>query len=351
MVVVGRYDQSIKRLMQTRIQHLGQAYIRTSFAGYILCIFLFFAAIPLVYRVVKKQLIHINEQVRHSFASRAILRAFALATIWSPIEVFIAITLGFTGVGFGQLLPWLLLFSISLLLLDWFLGVVRYRSVRVEQRGDVTMQPRDWKRIVALVVGLTLLILLNLGVQQVTGIPFFAAMTLSIVPFAACWAWVSGRFASFIRYCRLRWTSQTLGLQNFMLLFLSLGFFNESLTASSWFSYLQSPVTMLAQFPLMLFLILQLSSLVLTFVGIHPLVTIGIQGVLIQPLLTELNPLSLAIVLLTANLATDAAGTFNTTVTMMSDLTRNNPYRITGWNLGFALLYGGIGVALALLLL
>ncbi|MDR6227477.1 hypothetical protein [Desmospora profundinema] len=113
----------------------------------------------------------------------------------------------------------------------------------------------------------------------------------------------------------------------------------------------QGSVLWLVESPLILFVMIQASSLVLTFVGVHPLVTIGVQGVLIQPLLTELNPLSVAIVLLTANLATDAAGTYNTTVTMMNDLTRTNPYRITWWNLRFTLIYGGVGILLAIRLL
>ncbi|RSL34925.1 hypothetical protein D7Z54_03600 [Salibacterium salarium] len=83
----------------------------------------------------------------------------------------------------------------------------------------------------------------------------------------------------------------------------------------------------------------------------HPLVMISMQGLFVESFLQDVNPVNIAIVMVTATLANDAAGTFNVPITMMSQYTKRNPYQLTWWNLPFALMFGGTGVALAYVLL
>ena len=84
----------------------------------------------------------------------------------------------------------------------------------------------------------------------------------------------------------------------------------------------------------------------MTFLGISTLVTLSLVGVFIQPFLDSLSPLSMAIVLVTSSVAPDVAGPYNTTVILLSERLGLSPYRISRWNWGFSLVFGGAGVGI-----
>ncbi|SFF92871.1 hypothetical protein SAMN05216353_11445 [Halobacillus alkaliphilus] len=353
LMIVGKYDEELQNLLQLRTKHLGQLYYRSSLISYILCLFVFFSAITIVQGVVKKSAQKISESRLDPFSSQSILRAFALANVWSPIEIFIALTVTITGVAYFDLLPWALLFSISLLLIDWFIGWFTYRKESYEApESSSEISVRQLVGKISYLLGmLFLFIFLAFGVQKLLNVTYFNAVILFILPFTLLWALTIKQLKEFMSYNKKTWVPQVNGLQNLMLLFISLGFFSEMFEQTTMINVIQTPLLQLSSLPLLLFIAIQLVSLLFSLIGIHPLVTISLMGTLIQPLLNELNPLSLAIVLLTSTLASDAAGTFNTTVTIMSQLTGRNPYRITKWNIGFAIWFGTAGTMLGWLLL
>ncbi len=353
LMVVGKYDEELQNLLQLRTKHLGQLYYRSSLITYILCLFVFFSAISIVQGVVKNSAQKISESRLEPFSSQSILRSFALANVWSPIEIFIALTVTITGVAYFELLPWALFFSISLLLIDWCIGWFTYRKEVYE--APETSSDISGSRLVGkvsyLLGMLFLFIFLAFGIQKLLSITYFNAVILFILPFTLLWALTIKQLKEFMSYNKKNWVPQVNGLQNLMLLFISLGFFSEMFEQTKMINMIQTPLLQVSSLPLLLFIAIQLVSLLFSLIGIHPLVTISLMGTLIQPLLTELNPLSLAIVLLTSTLASDAAGPFNTTVTIMSQLTGRNPYRITKWNIGFAIWFGTAGSLLGWLLL
>ncbi|ASF38398.1 hypothetical protein CEH05_04405 [Halobacillus halophilus] len=353
LMVVGKYDEELQNLLQLRTKHLGQLYYRSSLIAYILCLFVFFSAITIVQGVVKDSAQKLSKSRLDPFSSQSILRSFALANVWSPIEIFIALTVTITGVAYFELLPWALFFSISLLLIDWCIGWFTYRQKIYEapETSSETSGSQLMGKVSYLLGMLFLFIFLAFGVQKLLSITYFNAVILLILPFTLLWALTIKQLKEFISYNKKTWVPQVNGLQNLMLLFISLGFFSEMFEQTTMINMIQTPLLQLSSLPLLLFIAIQLVSLLFSLIGIHPLVTISLMGTLIQPLLTELNPLSLAIVLLTSTLASDAAGTFNTTVTIMSQLTGRNPYRITKWNIGFAIWFGTAGSLLGWMLL
>ncbi|WP_408008342.1 hypothetical protein ACJROX_27370 [Pseudalkalibacillus sp. A8] len=350
LIIVGRYDRSILSLLRVNVRDARQLYVRTSILTYVLCLFIFLSAVPAAYRTVKSLRIDQNIEFINRFASKAILRTFASATVWSPVEVFIAVTVTATQVSYFDMLPWLIVFSIVMLAVDWVTNSKMKRISIDFTHGEV--QRMKYQPMFVLFGALFLFISIGYMLSKGFHIDFFDAVILCIVPFSLVWSLLIGRFRSFLTYNYLAWPRHIASMQNFMILFLSIGFFGSMLQETDLIPEAQQ--ALLGGFttvPLVLFLILQMVSLLAAMIGIHPLVTLSLMGMFIQPLLDTLNPLSLAIVLLTSNLANDSSGTFNTTVTLMSDMTGENPYRITARNLLFALLYGWVGIALAYLLL
>src|SRR5699024_11901419 len=183
------------------------------------------------------------------------------------------------------------------------------------------------------------------------GIGFFESIIIIIIPYTLIWSFVTKKNKKFIKYSVLKLPQQMNSMKNFMFLFLSLGVFNEVIERTDIFTIIQESFIALGENPIILFIALQLSALILACVGVHPLVTISLQGLFLEPFLQIINPMSIAVVMITATLAADASGTFNVPITMLSQYMKRNPYRLTLWNLIFSLLFGGAGVILAYLLL
>src|SRR5699024_9328604 len=132
------------------------------------------------------------------------------------------------------------------------------------------------------------------------------------VPFSIVLAFMLKSPRLFTRYTLLSWHNQIFSLHNFIVLFLTLGFFNEMVKASFLSDLIQGVFPGMTDFPLLLFITIQAAALLLPFVGFHPLITLSLIGVFIQPFLPYVNPNSIAIVMLSSLLATDASGTYNT---------------------------------------
>jgi hypothetical protein len=347
----GRYDRTLSRMIKLQATHMGQVYYRTSLVSYILSLFLFFAALPLVYDVIQKQVSHLKEKVQQKMVSETILRGFAMVAMWSPIEILVAMTVIITGVSYLSLLPWLLLLSVCIVTIDWLRGYWQYKGYSTGQASGYHFDRSVLYSLGILSFALILLIACASLVSDLLGFSFFTGMTVILLPYSFVWALAIRRFRMFLRYSLLVWKKKTPALQQLMLLFLSLGFFNAMINESDILGLVEGLFLFLAVYPFVLFLLIQVGTLILAMVGFHPLVTISLFGVCVQPLLGIINPLSLAIVLLLASLATSCAGPYNTTVQVTSGLLKLNPYRVSFMNMGFALLYGTMGSVLAWLLL
>ncbi|PSL50600.1 hypothetical protein B0H94_103213 [Salsuginibacillus halophilus] len=352
-MTAARLDQALFRIVEGQTQFFRTFYIRMSFTTYVLSLFIFFTAIPLMHRFISQRLRLMTNELKDQAASRSILRAFASVNAWSPIEVYIVMSLQITSVAYGDVVLWLLGFSLTMLLIDWAQAAFKWRKIEIpeaatsSQRFQFTFD----KRIIWIVLFFIMFLLSAAFVSQFAELSFFEGIILVIVPYVVLWALILRRFRRFIQFHFASKPRQMPAFHNFMVLFISLGVFNEVVERSGIMTTLASKASFLGEQPLLLFLFIQTSTLLLSLIGIHPLVTLSVQGLLVAPFLDDVAPLSVAIVLVTSVVANDAAGTFGVPVTMMSQLTRRSPYKITAWNLGYAYLFGLAGVALGMFLL
>jgi hypothetical protein len=350
VIRIGGYDRHLSRWLHVKSGNLGNLYVRSLAVSYLLSLFLFFAALPLLHRVLSKHLQHQEQGLANRFIGISILRGFGIVALWSPVEPLVATAVLLTGVSYMALLPWM--FGISLVLLTaGSLWGFSFRSIAVEVKSRAEPKAPSWSKTIAFLLALVLLITSAFLLQGALNVSFFAAMTFVLLPFSLLWAVVLKQFKRFAASIRLHWRESTDGLHHLLVLFLSFGFFNSTVSKSPLFHLVEGSVQAIAHWPALLLIFIFLACFLLPAAGIHPLVVMGVFGFLLQPILVVINPLSIAIVLITSCLCSSFMGAFNTTVTIMSGLLRVNPYRITGWNLGFGLLFGGVGVAVSFLLL
>ncbi|QQK78827.1 hypothetical protein HUG20_02190 [Salicibibacter cibi] len=352
IIIVGRYDQSVNKLLKSQVAHLGQLYGRGMMASYLLGSFLNIAMIPLVQSVLQKNLQTMANKIRSIFISQAMLRAYALCLVWSPMEVMVALTIDITQIDYLRLLPWLLVFSIALFLLSWAIGR-RYKKYRLseDQQMNEKIEWKVYRKIAGMLIFLVLFIGCIILMGEVFGFSFLTTVSIIIIPYSTVWAFLIKRIRTFYIYSLQYWRMRVSTMGSYVVLFLSLGLFIGVLRETELMTMVQEPLLYLSDTPLFLFVGIQLLFLGLAFVGFHPLVTMGILGEVIQPLLSIINPMSFAIVLITSSLSTVMAGPFNITVTLTGSLLKENPYRIAWWNIAFAFIFSGTGTLIALFLL
>lgn len=352
VIVVGRYDRSVSRLLKADVQHLGQLYYRGSLVSFILGGFLNLATIPLVDSVLQKNLKEQSLELKNRLIARMILRGYAVSLMITPMEILVAISIDITRVSYQTLIPWLILTAIILLILDWGLGW-RYRSHTIggEQEGRNLSLSSTIKKTLHLFFFLIVFIVIVIFTNQYFHFGFLPTVALVITPYSLLWALLIRRWKPYLTYSLSVWKRRTVGLKNNMFLYLSVGLFTFILKETDFIRYIHGPVESLTLIPVLLFVAIQVLFIGLALIGFHPLVTISILGGVLDPVLSVINPLSVAIVLVTSGLSTVMAGPFNVSVSLTGSLLQVNPYQISWWNLAYAFLFGGVGTIVGLLLL
>ncbi|MBU8880712.1 hypothetical protein BGM26_17300 [Bacillus sp. FJAT-29790] len=361
IIIVGRYDQQVNKLFKVRIQHLGQLFGRTSFAAFVLGGFLNIATLPLIKAVVDKSLVGQKETLKHKFISQAMLRGYTLSLVLSPMELLVVLTIEYTHVSYLTFLPWLVVFTGLLFIFNWIIGFKSYQRFPLEKtegtedlNGEMNAETKRFmiRKISSLLLYLLLFMLAIILINKTLSLGFMQTIAIIIIPFSFLWAISIKRLKSYITYSLPLWKNRTLGLKDNMALFLAVGFFTSNLNDSIFMSYIQEPFSILTETPILLFVCIQFLFLGLTMIGFHPLVTMSILGGVIDPIIHTLNPVSIGIVMISSALSTVMSGPFNISVSLTATLLNNiNSYKISFWNLGFALLFSSIGTIIAICLL
>lgn len=351
IITVGKYDRNVNKLLKKDIHNLGQMYQRGSLTSYIIGMFLNIGVISFVHQVLERSLKNSESNMKNRYIASLILRGYALCLVWSPMEILVGVTIDLTEVSYFTILPYLFTLSVIVLMADW-LFAKRYKQYTVEHAiHSVSYHEAGIvKNIFYLFVHLFLFIAVVSVFKYYFQFSFLTTVTLAILPYSIFWAATINKLKFYLKYSAMVWERKTSSLQNYVVLFLGLGFFISVLEETNLMKYLQNPVVQLAKSPFVLFAVIQILFICLAMVGFHPLVTMAVVGEAIKPVLETINPVAISIVLITSGLSTVMSGPYNVSVSLMSMLIHDNPYKVSLYNLRFALLFSSAGTFLALLL-
>lgn len=354
IVHAGRFDRRLNELMKGNVGDLGNLYFRSSLTTYLLTGFINISALTLTQEVLQSSLKNIPQKIKGIFISKTTLRALAVALIWSPTEIIVAITVDETGISYLSFLPWLLLCSLIVISLDWMIGKKSFRSISVAHNEGVN-QKVNVKKIIIQTIKLLIALAVFLIIVVLTGsllqLSFILSVALVVPVFSLCWAIILKRWKSFKIIGWRNWRERTNKMQNFVVLFLPLSFFSGSLNETPFQDVIKQPFLAFSDYPIVILLFIQIVFLLGGLIGVHAIATIGVLFEVLHPLYGMVNPLSIGIVVISSAMATATVGAYGVTVTMTSAATRQNPYLITLNNLPFSLLFGAIGISIGYLLL
>jgi hypothetical protein len=351
---IGRYEKSIKGLMKVNVGHLGDLYPKSVLTSGTLMTFLNLSAVNLSQGILIDSLKAVNKRIRDRFIARSTIRAFALTMIWSPMEIMVGIVIDATGVSYLSYLPWLLLVSFTVLIIDLQLEKRSFRSVPYKSHGiaDRYQAMKDiYLKMFKLLVILGLFLAAVMITSQWFQFSFILAVTLVIFPFSFIWAVFMNKVFLFLRIGYKTWRKKTNHLQNFFVLFISLSLFSKSLNQTEALTWIQYPFSAFKEYPVVILVLILFTYIGLGLLGVHPIATVGVLLEILRPFFEVFNPMGIGVMLIVGALATASSGTYGIVVTMTSINTQQNPYSITVTNLPFTLIFGSIGIAVAYFLL
>lgn len=352
IVKSGRYDYLLSKIMKSNTKDLGALYNRTSLATFSLATFLNMPAITISQDIIKSNLQMVSKRMRNKFINMASVRSYAMALLWSPLEVIVAVGIFVTDIKYIQVFPWLILTVIIVFLIDNLFGRMNFGNHSYAKKSSSKSFTRyEIMKIIYLIGALTIFLILITVVGSFNKFDFITTISLLIVPFSFLWAIFIKRIKRFWIIGWNTWKASVNGMNNFIVLFISLSLFSGGISDSFVASHIHHFLLSFSEYPLLLMVCIQIFILLMTLFGVHPVATIGILSGTIGPLMEIIEPISLAIILIISSVSTLAVSTYGILVTITSFNTEQNPYRITLDNMVFTLISGTVGTIIAYLLM
>ncbi|SFL69962.1 hypothetical protein SAMN04487943_103167 [Gracilibacillus orientalis] len=353
-VTAGRFDRLMQHLLRGNVRDLGQLYQRSTTAMMSLTAFLNVSSATIAQDVLVDNLKPVQKKVANKIIMMATLRGYSLALPWSPLEVLLAMGIFITGVNYAELLPWMIFITILMYGLDSLWGRLyfkKYPYPDVKQSVSHHKNNQNRSKIIQLSVALCSFLLLVIVLGNIFDLEFILTVTLLVFPFACLWTLAIGRWKSFWAIGWNRWKNSMNSMDNFIVLFVTLALFTNTLNESPALLMLQNPILYVSDYPILILIMIQLLFVVLSMFGVHPVATMGILSGISPMLMDILSPLSLAISLIIGGVSTVPIGTYGLVVTITSMSLKQSPYYITYYNLIYSFVFGSIGIILAYLLI
>ncbi len=353
-VAAGRFDRLMQHLLRGNVQDLGQLYQRSTTAMMSLTAFLNVSSATIAQDVLVDNLKPIQKKIANKFIMMATLRGYSLALPWSPLEVLLAMGIFITGVNYAELLPWMIFITVLMYGLDSLWGRLyfkKYPYPDFKQSKSPNKNNQNRSKIIQLSIALCSFLLLVIVIGNIFDLEFILTVTLLVFPFACLWALAIGRWKSFWAIGWNRWKNSMNNMDNFIVLFVTLALFTNTLNESPALFMLQDPILYVSDYPILILIIIQLLFVVLSMFGVHPVATMGILSGISTMLMDILSPLSLAVSLIIGGVSTVPIGTYGLVVTITSMSLKQSPYYITYYNLIYSFVFGSIGIILAYLLI
>lgn len=349
LIHVGHFDTQLNKLLTLHTTNSNQLYRKSSFVTHILGMFLNIATIPLLYTSLKPSLESLKEQVKQHLYTRNLLRSYALCLSWSPVEVLVSVTIDTTKLKYYQIAPITFGLMVVVLAIDWMLFSRQSKRLpNIIQSPETNANPHRIKRktlqLAFMLLGFMTVVSL---VDAWIGKGYLFAVVLTIIPFALLFSSVIKKRKQYIAVSVPHWKERTRQLSNYMCLFLSAGFFVDMLLATNSMQPIQAFIVSISDHAIWVYCVIGLYFLITALCGFHPLVSLALLVSMMAPVIHELPALPIAIMLIVAGTSTVMFSPFNVSVSLLADLMKVNPYRITRWNIWFASLYISMGIACA----
>lgn len=290
----GGYYPALQDFFRKYVYTNRRYYVMVSFTSAFVGVFVNLAVVPLVYQIVQASEFSLNKKLMSS----AISRGFATCAIWAPTTAAVAVVVQLSGVNWWRFAPLGILCGMISGIIGYAMnnfkehGSGTPEQVWTEDAKDLIEQPSEahsagsskLNKIAELGAFSVILIVAIAGISVITGIQTVIVVSVAALIFPFLWMGVIGRFSVLIHeiktfYFRNRLTK----LSNEIVLFVGAGMFAESISFSKLGNYIPMALSKLVgDSAFMLAVVVIFGIVVLSGIGVHPIIPITIIGGTIQ---------------------------------------------------------------------
>lgn len=324
----------------------GKRRLSLSLAGTLINFFLggfiLVGVLPLMYNILKGVFRYVNS-LEEGFILKLLSRSFALAALWSPNFAIVGLILDITGKKWLELLPYSLIFallflSVHILALargEGFLcadpagarGAAAILDKAAQKEEDTAAGAKYVRQLV--LIGLTFFVLL-LSLEKISNWSIIDLVPLVSLALAFCWACCLRSGRTFLFDLKQYFVSRVPGLGNQLLLFLGASVMGDALANSEWGSHLFNFVHgVMADSVAGIVLFIYLFIILLSLLGLHPMVTVVILSPALGPFLGDgALALLIALTMLVSTSLAIAVSPFSMEVMIIAALSGKTPFEV-----------------------
>lgn len=302
----GGYYPALQSFFRKYVYTNRRYYVMVSFTSAFVGVLVNLAVVPLVYQIVQASEISRNKKLMSS----AISRGFATCAIWAPTTAAVALVIQVSGADWGRFAPFGILCGV-------ISGVIGYTMTRfkrsetgaleeieaevaafgdqgrstenlnkpsIDPSSDYSEGSSNLNKIIELGAFSVILIVAVAVISVVTGIQTVIVVSMAALTFPFLWLGLIGRLPVLIHeiktsYFRNRLTK----LSNEIVLFVGAGMFANSITFSKLGLYIPLVLSRLVGDSAFLLAVAVIFGIVvLSAIGVHPIIPITIIGGTIQ---------------------------------------------------------------------
>ncbi|MCR8630888.1 hypothetical protein [Paenibacillus radicis (ex Xue et al. 2023)] len=260
-----------------------------------------------------------------AFLSKAYLVGFSTTILWSPYYAAVGVVLLYLHVSIGSYMAYGFGIAVLFLLIgNVMFGLWAKRNkleTNYNESGAITLDHR--KRMKLLPVVIIALMLITIAAEYVTHWSMLVLVSLLALVFPLLWCMFSKQWGIF-KHQIIEYRDKAVPvMNNEIIMYISAGFFGQSLKGSSFGQGIQVFMNQLSQTSFLLFaLFIMITMVCITFVGIHQVVVVTVLATQMDPVTLGTSKEILAMVLMLAWSASSILSPVNPINLLVSNLVK-----------------------------
>lgn len=335
----GGYFEALQGVFKRYVYNNSRFYLLVSFVSAFVGVLVNLAVVPLVLQISQASSISSNKKL----LSSAILRGFATCTIWAPTTAAIALVVQLSGASWHMFFPYAILCGVISGLVGYFMTMYeekRRASNALTSVDEALDAGFDVRKIVELSFFSVILISSIAVVSLLTGVHTVIVVSLASLIYPVIWLGIIGRLRVLIREFKVYFNESLPKLKNEIILFVGAGLFATSIDYSHLGDYISVLLSLfVGQNALLLAIVIIIGILLLSALGIHPIIPVTIIGGTVKAAAYGVTPTYLALILAVSWAMGISISPSSATVIALSGLTGQSPIYVgPRWNAVYVLI-------------
>lgn len=338
----GGYFEALRGLFRRYVYNESRFYLLVSFVSAFVGVLVNLAVVPLVLQISEAS----SKSSNRKLLSSAIVRGFATCTIWAPTTAAIALVVQLSGASWLSFFPFAVLCGVIAGLVGYFLTMYEEKKVGNNPlaAGEEPVGRFDPHKVIELSIFSIILIAAIAILSFVTGIHTIVVVSLAALIYPLIWLGMIRRLEILAREFKVYFNEGLPKLRNEIILFMGAGLFATSIS----YSHLGSYISLFLSYTVgnnafLLAIVIILSILFLSALGVHPIIPVTIVGGTIKAAAYGVTPTYLALILAISWSMGISISPSSATVIALSGLTGQSPIQVgPRWNGRYVLISSAI---------